>query len=508
MILERGCPSVIKVIIGSNTYLLAGELETSFQKYRENIIGHNHFFMSPYGKKKMIYADWTASGRLYRSIEEKITNDCGPLIGNTHTEANITGTTMTKAYREAKEIIKQHVNADGNDILIMDGSGMTSIVNKLARLLGIKISKNLSHHIKLSEEDRPIIFVSHMEHHSNYISWIETIGDVICLEPTKDGEINFEEFEQLLQKYNHRKLKIGSFSACSNVTGIILPYYKLSRKMHEYGGYCFVDFSASAPYVEIDMHPNDPLEKLDAVMFSPHKFLGGPGTSGVLIVDSSLLKNEAPDNPGGGTVLWTNPWGGYKYFVNIEDREDGGTPGFLQAIKTALCIKLKENMGIDKMLAREKELVQLLMDELINIQGLHLFEPKRLDRLGIISFYVEDIHHHLFVKLLNDRFGIQVRGGCSCAGPYGHYLLNIDKEKSKKITDNITSGNVFHKPGWIRISVHPLMTNEEIYQIIRAIKLIIANIDDWKRDYTYDEKKDDFVHYSNPQFCLEQLYEF
>ncbi|MFC4319863.1 aminotransferase class V-fold PLP-dependent enzyme [Litchfieldia salsa] len=499
---------MIKVVIGSNTYLLAGELEASFQKYRENVIGYNQYFMSPYGKKKMVYADWTASGRLYRPIEEKITNDCGPLIGNTHTESNITGTTMTKAYKAAKEIIRKHVNADKNDILIMDGSGMTSIVNKLARLLGIKVPKNLSHHIDLNEEDRPIIFVSHMEHHSNYLTWMETVADVVCIEPSRNGEINVEELEQLLMKYNHRKLKIGSFTACSNVTGIMIPYHKIAKKMHEFNGYCFIDFSASAPYVDINMHPNDPAEKLDAVMFSPHKFLGGPGTCGVLIMDQSLLKNETPDNPGGGTVLWTNPWGDYMYSPNREDREDGGTPGFLQAIKTALCIKLKENMGINKMLEREKELVQLLMSELERIEGVHLFEPERWDRLGIISFYVDEIHHHLFVKLLNDRFGIQARGGCSCAGPYGHYLLEISKEKSKTIADNITKGDVFNKPGWIRISVHPIMTNAEMYQIIHAIKLIIANSSEWKLDYSYDPEKDDFIHFSNPKFCLEQLYEF
>ncbi len=204
------------------------------------------------------------------------------------------------------------------------------------------------------------------------------------------------------------------------------------------------------------------MEKLDAIYFSPHKFLGGPGSSGVLVFDSNLYKSPTPDQPGGGTVDWTNPWGEYKYIDDIEIREDGGTPGFLQAIKTALCIELKNQMGVDNIKLREEELVKKAFNLLSKVPNLHILADNIRDRLGIISFYIDDIHYNLLVKLLNDRFGIQVRGGCACAGTYGHYLLDVTYEDSHKITQLINSGDLSVKPGWVRLSLHPTMTNEEL----------------------------------------------
>jgi selenocysteine lyase/cysteine desulfurase len=264
--------------------------------------------------------------------------------------------------------------------------------------------------------------------------------------------------------------------------------------MHENEGVCFVDFAASAPYVTINMHPKDPLEKLDAIMFSPHKFLGGPGSSGALIFDKKLYTSGVPDHPGGGTVRWTNPWGGHTYFENIEAREDGGTPGFLQAIRTALSIRLKEELNPQKMRDREKELLTIAFNEFRKIDGLVILADNIEDRLGIISFYFEKIHFNLVVKLLNDRFGIQVRGGCSCAGTYGHYLLHIAPNVSKSITDKIDSGDLSAKPGWVRLSMHPTMTNDELAYIIDALKDIQKNITQYKVDYTYDEHTNRFMH--------------
>ena len=180
-------------------------------------------------------------------------------------------------------------------------------MNKFQRILGLRIPENLKGNVQIPEKERPVIFITHMEHHSNQTTWLETIGEVVILEPSSTGEIDVPQLEELLQKYRERPLKIGSFTACSNVTGIETPYRQLAKIMHQHGGLCFVDFAASAPYVKIDMHPEDPLERLDAIVFSPHKFLGGPGTSGVLVFDSRLYSNQVPDHPGGGTVLWTNP---------------------------------------------------------------------------------------------------------------------------------------------------------------------------------------------------------
>jgi selenocysteine lyase/cysteine desulfurase len=471
-------------------------LEKHFEKYRQNILGIDKSFNGPYGEKKIIYADWIASGRLYQPIEKLMLEKFGPFVGNTHSESSVTGTTMTKSYHEAKNIIKRHVNAGIEDVLLFAGFGMTAAVNKFQRILGLRIPEQMQKFTTIPKEHRPVVFLTHMEHHSNQTSWLETICDVVIIEPDEMGLVNLKHFEHLLKLYEDRYLKIGSFTAASNVTGIEPPYHTMAKMIHEYGGICFVDFAAAAPYVNINMHPEDPEEKLDAIFFSPHKFLGGPGTSGVLIFNSKLYNRKVPDNPGGGTVDWTNPWGEHKYIEDIEMREDGGTPGFLQAIKSALCINLKEEMGVNNILEREHELLQKTFDRLGRIPTLHILAQESKERLGIISFFVEDIHYNLMVRILNDRFGIQVRGGCSCAGTYGHYLLHVDPTRSKRITGKINHGDLSEKPGWVRFSLHPTMTDDELEFVLSAIEQVVANIKDWSGDYTYSPKTNEYYHNS------------
>ncbi len=469
-------------------------LENYFLKFRNDIIGIDQEFDSILGKQKIIYADWIASGRLYSPIEKIMSERFYPYVGNTHSESSITGTTMTKAYCEAKQLIKKHVNACLEDVIMFDGYGMTAAVNKFQRILGLRVVEQLQKFTNIPKELKPVVFLTHMEHHSNQTSWLETICDVVIIEPDEYGLINMEHFEHLLKLYDDRTVKIGSFTAASNVTGIEPDYHAMARMMHEHGGICFVDFAAAAPYVNINMHPEDPLEKLDGIFFSPHKFLGGPGTSGVLIFDSKLYKRKIPDSPGGGTVDWTNPWGQHKYLEDIELREDGGTPGFLQAMKTALVIKLKEEMGVENMRNREHKLLQTAFDRFDKIPSLHVLAQNVKDRIGVISFYVEDIHYNLMVRLLNDRYGIQVRGGCSCAGTYGHYLLHVDPTRSKRITDKINNGDLSEKPGWVRMSLHPTMTDTELQTILNAIEEIIANAKEWSKDYFYSPKTNEFTH--------------
>lgn len=470
-------------------------LEQYFEPYRQNTIGYQQTFLSPYGIKEIVYADWTASGRLYRPIEEKISELVGPYVGNTHSESNVTGGLMTLAYHEAHAVIKRHVNAGPHDVMITAGSGMTAVVNKFQRILGLRVAEQLKPFVKLPDELRPVVFITHMEHHSNQTSWIETIADVVVIPPDNEGLVDTAFLAAELPKYSERTLKIGAFTACSNVTGICTPYHELAAIMHRHGGFCFVDFAASAPYVEIDMHPADkPDAHLDAIYFSPHKFLGGPGTSGVLVFNAKLYNNTIPDDPGGGTVDWTNPWGKHRFISNIEAREDGGTPGFLQAIRSAFCVQLKEEIGTKNMLDREHELLAIAFQELPNIHGLRILGEQHRERLGIVSFYVEDIHYNLIVKLLNDRYGIQVRGGCSCAGTYGHYLLHVDPSHSNRITDKIDKGDLSEKPGWVRLSVHPTMTDDELRMTITAIGDVVRNIDEWQQDYAYDPTCNEFVH--------------
>jgi len=484
------------------------QLEQYFQQFRKNIIGIDQEFVSPFGKQKIIYTDWTASGRLYRPIEEKISNEIGPFVANTHTETTVSGTAMTMAYNKARNAIKQHVNANNDDVLITDGTGMTGVVNKFQRILGLKIPENLKDFINIPLEKKPVVFISHMEHHSNQTSWLETIADVEVIPCCDKGLFSLENLALLLEKYKHRNFKFASITSCSNVTGIKTPYYEVAKLMHENNGLCFVDFACSGPYVEINMHPDDSESFLDAIFFSPHKFLGGPGTSGVLVFNKKLYQNLIPDNPGGGTVSWTNPWGEHKYIDNIEDREDGGTPGFLQVIKIALAIQLKEKMGIENMLKREKELVDYIFSNLGNIPNIKILAAQHQERLGVISFYIDELHFNLGVKILNDRFGIQTRGGCSCAGTYGHFLLHVDQETSHQLIDEITLGDLMKKPGWIRMSIHPTTTNEEIEFVCNSIIALAKNHQDWAKDYHYDKNTNEFMHKNALSFEKELVEEW
>lgn len=497
-------------------HLNSTELEQYFARFRRGIIGNDIEFESPFGTKRVLYADWTASGRMYAPIEDILREKIFPLVANTHTETTHTGTMMTKAYHEAKQVIKRHVNANETDVLLFSGSGMTSAVNKLQRILGLRVPERIAEYTRNSDGSpvqattlrslmdktltinpisRPVVFCTHMEHHSNQTTWIETIADVVLIGQTADGRVDTAHLESLLERYSNRTNKIAAVTGCSNVTGIQTPYHEIARIMHKAGGLCFVDFACSAPYITIDMHPEgDPLASLDAIYFSPHKFLGGPGSSGVLIFASSLYHNRFPDQPGGGTVTYTNPWEQHEYYEDIETREDGGTPPFLQAIKTALCVTLKEEMNSSKILEREHELLSIIFKRLKDIPNLYVLEDHITDRLGVVSFYVPGTHHNLIVKLLNDRYGIQTRGGCSCAGTYGHYLLGVDQERSLQILDELHKGNTIMKPGWVRMSIHPTMTNGEIEYILSAIAETVRNATVWEADYKYSPETNEFTH--------------
>ncbi len=472
----------------------AETLQQYFSQFRKNIVGIDATFRTPSGQVPLIYADWIASGRLYGPIEDQIREKFGPMVGNTHSEASETGRTMTLAYHHAHRLIKKHVNAGDEDVIITTGSGMTSALAKFQRILGIKVPERLTKYCTLPEVEKPVVFLTHMEHHSNHTPWLESLCDVVVIEPDENLFVNPENLRKEIARYKNRTMKIGSFSACSNVTGIITPYHQMAEVMHEQGGYCFVDFAASAPYVQIDMHPPKPEQRLDAIFFSPHKFLGGPGSSGVLIFNKNLYKNRIPDHPGGGTVLWTNPWGEHTYFDDIEIREDGGTPGFLQAIRTALSIQLKEKMGVSMMHKREEQLITRAFSGLREVEGLNILGDNHLERIGVFSFYMQGLHHNLIVKLLNDRYGIQVRGGCSCAGTYGHFLLNVDRDTSHRITEKINRGDLSEKPGWVRLSIHPTMTDEELEIILKAIKEVSIHAKHWVDDYNYFIEKNEFFH--------------
>jgi len=477
--------------------------EAHFDSYRENIVGHNAEFVGPFGPKKILYADWIASGRLYEPIERKMLEEIGPMVANTHTETSYTGSIMTKAYHQAKLVIKQHVNAQPDDVLIPTGTGMTGAVLKFQRILGLKLPEQFKGKFEIEDQFRPVVFISHMEHHSNQTSWLETIVDLVIVGYNDDGLMDLDHLDQLLEQYKDRPYKIACITSCSNVTGIFTPYTEVAKKMHAAGGYCFVDFAASGPYVDIDMHPAEEGAHLDAIFFSPHKFLGGPGTPGVLIFNSQLYRNSVPDHPGGGTVLWTDPWGGRYYIEDIESREDGGTPGFLQTIKAAFAMQLKDEISVKAIKAREKELLNYIFDRLEKMKGMVILAGHIRERIGALSFYLEGVHYNLVVQLLNDLYGIQTRGGCSCAGTYGHYLLHLDKESSRKTMDIVLGGDISFRPGWVRLSVHPTLTDEEAIFICDAIEDIANNWEEYTKEYHFEKGSNRFIHLGSADTGIE-----
>lgn len=471
------------------------ELEAYFETFRKNTIGNDVTFKSHYGTQKMLYADWIASGRLYQPIEDIICKKVAPMMANTHSFSSESGKATTYLYREARQTIKRHVNASMDDVLITTGSGMTGALNKLLRIMKLQVNSTILPNTK----NRPVVFLSHMEHHSNQVCWYESDVDVVIFPPNEDGLIDPKILEAEIKKYSDRSLLIGSFTACSNVTGIISPYYELSKTMHQYGGLCFVDFAASAPYVDIDMHPHNQDEQLDAIFFSPHKFLGGPGSCGVLVYNKALQKNPIPDHPGGGNVKWTNPLGKFAYYDDLETREDGGTPGILQVIRAALAINLKEKMNVKKMKERESELLKLFYDGVSTIPKILILGTRHQHQIGCVAFNIAGIHYNLVVRLLNDRFGIQVRGGWSCASTYAHYLCGIDSVSSDSIIENIELQNLTDKPGWVRLSLHPTMGNDELKFVIESLKSIVKHQQGWSQDYTYNCSTNEFDLLSDVQ---------
>lgn len=459
-------------------------LESYFEEFRKATLGNNTHFESIYGKQKLLYTDWIASGRLYEPIEKLICEKVAPMFANTHSFSSESGKNTTYRYHEARNIIKNHVNASTEDVLVTTGTGMTGALRKLQRIMSLDKNE--------SELERPVVFISHMEHHSNQVCWYETNAEVVVLPAGKNGNIDPQILKLSLEKYKNRKLKIGSFTACSNVTGLITPYSELAKIMHEYEGYCFIDFAASAPYMDMDMHPSEKNSQLDAIFFSPHKFLGGPGSCGVLVYNKNLQRNPIPDKPGGGNVKWTNPWGNYAYSEDPETREDGGTPGILQVIRAAMAIRLKEKMNSLKMNLRERELLELFYQEIKDTPEIEILGDTQQEKIGCVSFNIENMHYNLVVRLLNDRFGIQVRGGWSCASTYAHYLFDINKNLSIKICDGIAKNNLSIKPGWVRVSLHPILSNKELIFITDALKSTIKNQKEWALDYRYNPQTNEF----------------
>jgi selenocysteine lyase/cysteine desulfurase len=340
----------------------------------------------------------------------------------------------------------------------------------------------------LPKERRPVIFRSMMEHHSNDIAWRETIGDTAYVGFDEQGRISVTDLEEKLVEHKNRPWKIGTFSAASNVTGILNPCHDLARVLHRHGAWAFFDYAAAAPYVDLDMHPaDDPEAQFDAVFFSVHKFLGGPRTPGLLVANRALFTNRVPAEPGGGTVLYTSPWD-HRYLSRIEDRETGGTPPIVQSIQAGLAFDLKAAIGAERIERIEQDYLSRALKEWTNHPKLWVLGLTQARRLGVVSLIFRDLHHNLAAILLNDLYGIQVRGGCMCAGPYGHLLLHIDEFHSKSIRDRLDQGHIGEKPGWVRISLSPTVSEEEFQVLLEAVDHIARHGKEYEDRYELSDE--------------------
>ncbi|MEE4272290.1 MAG: aminotransferase class V-fold PLP-dependent enzyme [Thermoanaerobaculales bacterium] len=471
------------------------ETSALIERIRSGIIGDDRAVEGPFGPRRVTYADYTASGRSLEFIEDFIRAEVMPMYGNTHTETSTTGLQTTRFREDARRLIHSSVGGGDDDVVIFCGSGATGAINKLIEILNLRLPADLDDRYdligRIPVDERPVVFIGPYEHHSNEILWRESIADVVTIAEDRDGRVDLDHLDGALEAYGDRQLKIGSFSAASNVTGIVSDTEEITRRLHGHGALAFWDFAAAAPYVRIRMNPDgpDPAVAKDAVFISPHKFIGGPGTPGVLVVKKGLVTNRVPTVPGGGTVSYVSAVD-HSFVDDPAHREEGGTPAIIESIRAGLVFHLKREVGEDLIEELEESFVSRAIAAWSANPKIQILGNPRARRLSIVSFLIRHgdryLHHNFVVALLNDLFGIQARGGCSCAGPYGHRLLGIGPGRSSKFKDAINSGCEGIKPGWVRMNFNYFIPDEVFDYLIEAVRFIAD--EGWKflRFYRFD----------------------
>ncbi len=460
-------------------------------RLREAECGRGTRVPTPFGPRLLHYADLTATGR-HLEFVERFVDALRPLYANTHTAVATTGRVMNGLREEARAAVARSVHAGPDDVVLFTGSGATAAVNKLVGLLGLRIPEPLEREYRLSSlvppGRRPVILVGPYEHHSNVLPWMETIADVEEVALDGRGGIDLDDLRRRARAAEGRPLVAGAFSAASNVDGLLTDVGAVARVLHEEGALAFVDYAAAGPYVPIDMHPADPLERIDALFVSTHKFLGGPEGSGVLVAHRDLFRTRTPERPGGGTVDYVSGCrhDQVDYVHRLSEREEGGTPDILGDVRAGIAFALKDHVGAADIRDHDVALARDAVTRLGRHPRIRIYGPLDAPRLPILSFNVDGLHHDLVSALLDHLFGIQNRAGCSCAGPYGHRLLGIQGDLSERFRRLIAAGVVGAKPGWVRVSLPWYGSPEDVEFTLRAVEFVATRGDAFVPLYRLD----------------------
>ncbi|MDK3073736.1 aminotransferase class V-fold PLP-dependent enzyme [Sedimentitalea sp. JM2-8] len=444
---------------------------------RDGLIGENILIPGLNGDVPLVYADYVASGRALRQVEDFIATHVLPFYANSHTEASFCGAHMTRLRRAARAEISRIVGAGENDKVIFAGSGATAGLNRLVSLFGV------------NEARSPAVFIGPYEHHSNILPWRESKAKVVEIPEARHGGVDIAALAEALAEHAESDLKIGSFSAASNVTGVITDTGPVTRLLKAHGALSVWDYAGAGPYLPIDMADGAQARK-DAVVVSPHKFPGGPGASGVLVVNQSALRRTTPSWPGGGTVSFVSPWR-HDYSADLASREEAGTPNVIGDIRAALAFIVKDAVGTDAIAASEARFNRMALEGWRGNPHLELLGADHPHRLPIFSFRVRDakgapVHQQLFTRMLSDVYGIQARGGCACAGPYAHRLLQIGEAESTALHRELAEGRELRKPGWVRLNFSYMMDDRTARFIIDSVNALSRTTEDYAPRYAVD----------------------